>query len=117
MSHNEAVLIYLLKNNNRWCSINEIRNYTKQVCNSECFQINTRASILRNKYGYDIENNTYYKGSIRGSEYRLALKIPILVYMRSLYPWKQIPEYNTVKNLYIQYQQITEPKTAPLPFQ
>lgn len=116
MTHLEAVLIYLLKHNGQWCGINQIRYFTKDQCKSECFQINTRVSELRTKFNYDIENDTYYSNGIRCSRYRINLKAPTLVYMRSLYPWKTIPKYNVVRALDAQYTEITTPKTRQLEF-
>lgn len=115
MSHLEAVLIYLLKNNNNWCGINDIRYFTKNMCRSECFQINTRVSELRTKYHYDIENDTYYNNGVRCSRYRMQLNAPSVVILRSLYPWKDVPKFSTVKELVYQWNEIT--KNNQLEFQ
>lgn len=109
MSHLEAVLVFLLRNNNNWCGINDIRNYTKQVCKSECFQINTRVSELRTKYGYQIENDTYYSNGVRCSRYKISISSPILPILRSLYPWREIPRYSTISNLSGAYNNIVSP--------
>jgi len=93
MTHNTAILIYLLQNNQKWISINQIRSYTGQVCKSECYKVGTRVSDLRVKYGYPIENKKENVDGVVHSSYRMSLYDNKLQELRRLWPFKNPPQY------------------------
>ncbi len=72
-THNKAFLLLLLNHPNEWVGINQVRRYTGEVCKSECFNVNSRASSLRNDYGYSIENSLKQEDGVKHSFYRLTL--------------------------------------------
>ena len=93
MTHNTAILIYLLQNNQKLISINHIRSYTGQVCKSECYKVGTRVSDLRVKYGYPIENKKENVNGVVHSSYRMCLYDNKLQELRRLWPFKNPPQY------------------------
>lgn len=96
MNHNNAILVYLLKNNNRWVSIKDVRDYTAGACKSECYKVGTRMSDLRVKYGYPVINDKKIINGVVHSSYKIELKPDTLVRLRSLWPFNKPPHYNKV---------------------
>ena len=93
MTHNTAILIYLLQNNGKWVSITQIRSYTSKVCKSECYKVGTRISDLRVKYGYPIENNKKNVDGVVHSSYKLELYN--LQELRRQWPFTHPPKYQS----------------------
>lgn len=93
MTHNTAILLYLLQNNQKWISINQIRSYTASMCKSECYKVGTRVSDLRVKYGYPIENKKENVDGVVHSSYRMCLYDNKLQELRRLWPFKNPPTY------------------------
>lgn len=96
MNHNNAILVYLLKNNNRWVSIKDVRDYTAGACKSECYKVGTRMSDLRVKYGYPIINDKKIIDGVVHSSYKMELNRETLVILRSLWPFKKPPHYSSL---------------------
>jgi len=95
MTHNTAILIYLLQNNHRWVSINQIRSHTGQVCKSECYKVGTRVSDLRVKYGYPIENRKENIDGVVHSSYKIGLYNHELQELRNKWPFRNPPIYQS----------------------
>ncbi|MDZ7802385.1 hypothetical protein [Thiohalophilus sp.] len=96
MTHNEAVLIALLKNANRWVALPEIREFTKHMCKSECYPVHSRSSDLKNNYGYATENKTENRDGVKHSFYRIRISEKELVVLRRLYKKGSIPHFSQV---------------------
>ena len=96
MTHNTAILIFLLQNNQKWVSIKDIRIFTDGACRSECYKVGTRISDLRVKYNYPILNKKEIKDGVVFSSYKINLNQSSLNKLRSLYPFKNPPNYNKV---------------------
>ena len=96
-THNQAVFITLLRSPNKWVSINEIHEFTRQNCSSLCFNINSRAADLR-KFGYNIENKTEQRGSVKHSFYKIEISVSEIRILRTLFKINQpIPRLNQVR--------------------
>lgn len=97
MTHNEAVLIALLKNANHWVPLPEIRAFTKHNCKSECYPVHSRSSDLKNQYGYLTENNTENRDGVKHSYYRVMISQAELKVLRRLYKPGKIPHFSQVR--------------------
>ena len=97
MTHNEAVLICLLRNPNQWVPLPEIRTFTKHMCNSECYPVHSRSSDLKNTYGYATENKTEVRNGVKHSYYRIKVNEKELVMLRRLYEPGTIPHFSQVR--------------------
>jgi hypothetical protein len=93
MTHNTAILIYLLQNNHKWVSIGQIRSHTALLCKSECYKVGTRVSDLRVKYGYPIENKKQNVDGVVHSSYKIALYNHKIQELRSQWPFRNPPQY------------------------
>ena len=97
-THNEAMFIRLLQRPNKYVSISNVREYTKAHCQSECFNVNSRANDLRN-LGYDIENKIEKVNGVSHSSYKINVTDQELKVIRKLYLENfKIPIYTTVQN-------------------
>ncbi len=99
MTHNTAILIFLLQNNQKWVSIKDIRIFTHGACRSECYKVGTRISDLRVKFNYPILNKKELKNGVVFSSYKINLSHRVLAELRSLYPFKNPPDYNKVSRM------------------
>lgn len=97
MTHNEAVLIALLKNANEWVPLPEIREFTKHMCKTECYPVHSRSSDLKNNYGYRTENKTETLHGIKHSFYRIIISGRELSVLRRLYKKGSIPQFSQVR--------------------
>lgn len=97
MTHNEAVLICLLQNANEWVPLPKIRAFTKSMCESECYPVNSRSSDLRNNYGYLTENKTEVRDGVKHSFYRINITEKELSMLRRLYKKGTIPRFTQVR--------------------
>lgn len=97
-SHNQAMLYLLMQHANERVPMPEVMNYTSEHCSSFCAAVHSRASDLRNKYGYDIINSTtQYKGR-QYSCYQLHIgRKELEVLKRSFGPGQDIPHFNQIK--------------------
>jgi hypothetical protein len=97
MTHNEAILICLLRHSNEWVSLDELQKFTKTHCRSRCNPINSRASDLRNKYGYTVYNKTEMINGLNYSSYKIAISQEAKNQLRKLYlKKKKVIHYSEV---------------------
>lgn len=97
LKHNEAVLICLLQHPNKWVPLPVIRAFTKEVCRTECYPVNSRSSDLKNNYGYPTENKTETEDGVKHSFYRINISEAEINVLRRLYKRGSIPKYSQVR--------------------
>lgn len=100
-THNQALFIILMQHVNTWVSINAIRYFTSVECKSSCYNVNSRASDLRKKYGYDgkVFNDIDVVDGVNHSKYIIKLSEREISVIRKLWlKHKRIPKYSEVQN-------------------